>query len=100
MVSEGHRLGRLQVREPGHDVGSMGFRLFRQGLHQLTQLVVERIERVAHPQAEIGRHLVIARARRVQASGSRADQLGKARLDVHVDVFKRAGKLEFAAFDL
>ena len=46
--------------------------------------------RVAHPQPEIGRHLVVARARGVQPAGRLADQLGEPALHVHVDVFERA----------
>ena len=47
------------------------------------------VDRVAHPQAEVGRHLVVAAARGVQAPGHRADQLGEAALDGHVDVLER-----------
>ena len=46
------------------------------------------VARVAHPQPEVGRHLVVARARGVQPSGRGADQLGEAALDRHVDVLE------------
>ena len=55
---------------------------------------------VAHPQAEIGRHLVVARARGVQAAGGFADDFLEAGLDVHVDVFERGLELEPAGLDL
>ena len=62
-------------------------------------LLVEAVDRLAHPEPEVGRDLVVARARRVQAPGRLADQLPEPRLDVHVDVFERGLKLEVAALD-
>ena len=64
----------------------------------------DRVDGVAHPEAEIDRDLVVARAGGVEAPGRRADDLGKAAFDVHMDVFERARKrkrprLDFA-FDL
>ncbi len=56
--------------------------------------------RVAHPQPEVGRHLVVARARGVQAPGGLADQFAEPALDIHVDVFERAAEGELAALDL
>ena len=43
---------------------------------------------IAHPQAEIGRHLIVAAARGVQPPGGRADQLRQPRFGDHVDVLK------------
>ena len=70
--------------------------------HQLQrgQLAVDGVDRVAHPEPEIGRHLIVARARRVQPPGGRADQILQAAFDVHMHVFKLALELEFAALDL
>ena len=45
---------------------------------------------LAHPQPEIGRHLVVARARGVQPPRGIADQLLQPRLDVEMDVFELA----------
>jgi hypothetical protein len=50
------------------------------------------------PEAEIERHLVVARACGVQPPGGRADQFGKPRLDVHVDVFELAREDESGPF--
>ena len=55
---------------------------------------------VAHPKPEIGRDLIVARARGVQPPGRRPDQLGEPALDVHMDVLERALEGEFAGFDL
>ena len=61
---------------------------------------VERVDRIAHPQPEIGRHLIVARARRVQPAGRLADQRRQARLDVHVHVLEVAPQLQPAAVRL
>ena len=47
------------------------------------------VDRVAHEQAEIGRHLVVARARGVELARDRTDQFGQPLLDMHVDVLER-----------
>ena len=47
------------------------------------------VDRPAHPEAEIGRHLVVARAGGVEAPGGGADQLPEPGLDMHVDVLER-----------
>ena len=70
----------------------------------MSDLDEDRVDRVAHPEAEIDRDLVVARARGVEAPGRRADDLGKAAFHVHMDVFERAlkrkrSRLDFA-FDL
>ena len=87
VMAEGHRLGDLQMRVAGHHC--VGFRLgpIDQRLLQVAHREVEAVDRAAHPQPEIGRDLVVARARGMQAPRRRADQLGEPRLDVHVDVF-------------
>ena len=55
---------------------------------------------VAHPEPEVGRHLVVARARGMQPAGRRPDQLGEPALHVHVDVLERAIEAELAALHL
>ena len=99
-MAEGDRLRALQMREAGHDGVGEGLGLRGQRELQGAQLAVDLVDGVAHPEAEIGRHLVVARARRVQPPGRIADQLAQARLDVHVDVFERARELEAALGDL
>ena len=46
------------------------------------------IDGVAHPEAEIGRDLIVARARGVESSGNRPDQFGQPRFGDHVNIFK------------
>ena len=61
---------------------------------------IDRVDRVAHPEPEIGRNLIVARARRVQPSRRLADQLGQPAFHVHMDVFERALEGELARLDL
>ena len=58
------------------------------------------LELALHPEAQVDRHLVVARACGMQAARRGADQLGKPRLDIHVDVFEAGREFELAGFDL
>jgi hypothetical protein len=100
VVPEGQRLRRLQMGEAGHDRASMGLCLVEKGVLQALQLHIQRVDLVADPESEIGRHLIVARACRVQPPGRIADQLPQPGLDVHVDVFEGRGETEFTALDL
>ncbi len=77
MVAEGHRLRGLQMREARHHGVGMLERLLGQRALIGGERRVEAVDRVAHPQPEIGRDLVVARARGVQPPGRRPDQLGE-----------------------
>ena len=99
VVTEGHGLRALQVGEAGHDAVGLFQRACRQHLLQAGDLLDEPVHGVADPEPEIHRHLVVARACRVQPSGGRADVGGEPRLDVHVDVLERALEGEAAALD-
>ena len=100
MVAERGRLRRLQMGEAGHDGGGVFGRAGGQRVHQRGQRSVLGVDGVAHPEAEIGRDLVIAAARGVQAPSGLADAFGQARLDVHVHVFQRLVPGEHARFDI
>src|SRR3546814_18984980 len=69
-----------------------------------SDLVLQRrvysIDLVAHPQAEIRRHLIVARTRGMQPTRGSPDQLGEARFHVHVDVFELAPEGEPAGAQL
>ena len=99
-MAEGDRLGRLQVGEARHQRRRMGLGLGEQGPLQVRQGDHHPIAGGAHPQAQVQRHLVVARARGVQPSGRRPDQFAEPALDVHMDVLERALELEFARLDL
>ena len=104
MMAEGDRLRRLQMGEARHDHTGALERAGRERPLQLSDLDEDRVDRVAHPEAEIDGDLIVARARGVQPSGRRPDDFGEAAFDVHMDVFERAlerkrPRLDFA-FDL
>ena len=88
MVAQRDRLRGLQVGEAGHDAGSMFARTGNQRDLQCLEAGIHPVAGIAHPQAEIGRHLIVAAARRVQPACRRADQFGKAAFGGHVNVFK------------
>ena len=100
VMAEGHGLGGLQVGEARHHRSGMGQRLLGKRALVGGQARIEPVDGVAHPQPEVGRDLVVARARGVQPPGRRPDQLGEPRLDVHMDVFQRPLELEPAALHL
>jgi hypothetical protein len=100
VMAEGDGLRTLQMREAGHHGVEIGVGLRRERGLQRTELSIHRVDRVAHEEAEVGRHLVVPRARGVESSGRLADDLLQPRLDVHVDVFERARKREAASLDL
>ena len=95
-----HRLCRLQMREPGHHPVRAGFGLLDKRPLQRPDAGNCRIALVPHPKPKIGRDLVIPAPRGMKPSRRRTDQLVQARLDVHVDVFKRGLKPELAGVNL
>ena len=100
MVAEGHRLRGLQMREARHHGRGVFERLLGERALVGGKRRVEGVDRGPHPEPEIGRDLVVARARGMQPPRRRPDQLGEPALDVHVDVFERALELELAGLDL
>ena len=100
MMPERHRLRGLQMREARHDGRGVRQRLLGERLLIAGQRRVDVVDRVAHPELEVGRDLVVARTRGVQPPGRRPDQLGEPRLDVHMDVFERPLEAELARLHL
>ena len=88
MVRGGHRLGALQMSVTRHDrvAGPRGQpdERFLEAPHRGN----ERRRLVAHPKAQIGCHLIVARTRRVQFGPGRPDFFGQSRLDVHVHILE------------
>ena len=78
VVAEGHRLRDLQVREARHDERGVARRPGRAArARSAASSQRMRVDRVAQPQAHVGRDLVVARAAGVQALAGVADQLGQ-----------------------
>ena len=100
MMAESHGLRDLQMGIAGHHGAGVLKRLGRQRVLQPAKRPIHVIEVVADIQLEIGRHLVIARARRVQPAGWLADQRLQPRFHIHMHVFERARKRERARLDL
>ena len=90
MMPERHRLRGLQMRQPRHHRIGMFQRLRGERTLIIRQRNIELVDGVAHPQAEIGRHLIVARPRGVQPPRRRADQLGQAQFHIHMHVFQRS----------
>ena len=99
MMAESHRLGRLQMRETGHNRIGMGFGFIYQDAHKGMNLGADMVERVTHIKPKIGRHLVIARARRMQPPGCLTDNLSQPCLNIHMNIFKRARKIKCAGIN-
>ena len=88
MVAERHRLRDLQMGEARHDRVGMLLGALDQHALQAADRIGRLVAGIAHPKAEVGRDLVVARARGVQPPGRFADQLAEAVLDGHVDVLE------------
>src|SRR3984893_17566282 len=100
MMTEGDRLRRLQMGKPRHHACRMGERLFGKRRLQAVQLLIERADGVANPEAEIERDLIVARARGVRTPRRRgSDYLSKPSLDIHMNIFERARKIERSRLD-
>src|SRR3546814_13819809 len=74
MMAERHRLRDLKMREARHDTAGMFVGARQQSGLNRSQPRVDARARGAHPQAEVGRDLVVARTRGVEAAGGFADQ--------------------------
>jgi hypothetical protein len=99
MMPEGHGLRRLQMGEARHDGARMFFGARQQRFLEVAELAIEMVDRVADIELEVGRHLVVARAGGVKPARRRADEVGKPRFHVHVDVFEVAPEFELVPFD-
>jgi len=87
-MAKADRLRRLQMGEARHDRLGLFLGAIHERLLQRRQRAVSHVHRVPHPEPEIGRDLVIARTRRMQASRHRPDYLRQTRFHVHMNVFK------------
>ena len=99
VVAEGHRLRRLEMGEARHYRRRVRLGLVEEGGDQALQRLGGAGQLALRPEAEIDRHLVVARAGGVQPSGRRPDQLGKPRFHVHVDVLELGREDERSGLD-
>ena len=76
MVAKGHRLRGLHMRKTRHHCSGFFSRQIHQGRLQCMRHRQNIINRITQVQANIGRHLVIARASRMQFFARVTDALG------------------------
>jgi hypothetical protein len=100
VVAEGDRLRHLQVREAGHRRGGVLLGEVEQGGLVGLEQRLEPVDLLAQPEADVGGHLVVARAAGVQALAGVADQRGEALLDVEMHVLVVERPLELLGLDL
>jgi hypothetical protein len=86
VVREVDRLGALEVGVARHRPVEVALGGVRQRAGERRRAVRGRRSRLAREERHVGGDLVVARARRVQASADRTDELGQPTLDRHVDV--------------
>ena len=96
----GHRLRDLEMGEAGHHPVLPPLGLPQEGAHQALDPPHRVVAGVPDPQPQVRRHLVVARARRVQPPRRLADQGAQPGLHVHVDVLQIGAEVERAALDL
>ena len=99
-MAEGDRLRGLQMGEARHDGGGMDKRRLGERELEHREQRVDGVDLVPYIEAEIGRHLIVARSCRMQLAGDRSDQLGEPPLDVQVNVLERPAEVECASLDL
>ena len=99
-MAEGDRLRGLQMGEARHHRTRMVERLGGERQLKRAKRAVERADLVPHIELEIGRHLVVARARGMELAGHRPDQLAQPALDIEMNVLERARESELAGLDL
>ena len=99
-MAERHGLGDLEMGEARHHGCRMKLGLADERRLQRLDRAVEPVDGVAHPELEVGRDLIVARARGVQPAGRRADELVQARLDIEVDILVLGAEGEGSALDL
>ena len=99
-MAEGDRLGRLEMGEARHHRARVLQRLVGERELKRGERPVDGSDLVPHIELEIGRDLVVARARGVELARHGPDQLAQAALDIEMNVLERARELELACLDL
>ena len=100
VVRQIHGLRALKVRVAGHGPVEVARGEVEHHVHQVEQSAPVTVSVCAHEQRDIGGHLVVARACRVELAAHRPGDLGKAPLDRHVDVLVVGMDLEAVVLDL
>ena len=94
MVAERYGLGALEMGVARHGVGGMRQREVAERLYERLRAGGGELALLAHDHAVEQRHLVVARAGRVEATRGRADLLAQENLDVGVDILELGAPLD------
>ena len=94
VMAEIHGLGALQMRVAGHRPVDVLLRARQQRGHQSSDRLLRSHAALARVHRQVGHHLVVARAGRVQPAADRPCDLGQAPLDRHVNVLVADGERE------
>jgi hypothetical protein len=105
IVGGQHGLGALQVRVGGHDHMQVARRTVHEGPLQFGEQAVHAVDRVAGPEPQVGGHLVVATAARMQFAAHVPQAVDQRLLDVHVHIFQflpqgKLAPIHLAADDL
>ena len=95
-----HGLRTLHVGIGRQDAVGIALGPLEPGLLEQAELSVDRVDRLANPEPQVGGHLVVATAGGVQLASDIPQAVGERPLDVHVDVFQLdvEGKLALLNF--
>ena len=99
-MAEGDRLCHLQVREARHRRGRFTFGQIKQVELKLFEQHHDVVNRIAQIEADIRRHLIVARTPGMQSLASIADEHGQALFDVQVHILKVERPCKAAGLDL
>ena len=96
VVAERHGLGDLHVREARHDHVGTGLGLVNKHVLEVFDAMNDFVDFGAQIETDVGRHLVVAGAARVEALAGVADKSSEARFDIEMHVFELKLPLERA----
>ena len=100
LMAREHRLGPAQVRVARDHEPLLAHREAEERALEFEQARVEPVDRPPAVEPEVGGHLVVAAAGRMQLAADVTEPGRQGRLDVEMDVFLRGGELEQAPVDL
>ena len=89
-----HRLGPLHVRVAGQDHVGVGSQRPTNARCRSDKPPIDLVDRLADPQSQVGRDLIVAAAGGVQLAADVAEAIDQGLFDVHVDVFQFGAERE------
>ena len=83
-----HRLGPLRMGIAGQDHVQVAVAAAHEGPLQVDQPLVDLVDRLADPEPQVGRDLIVAAAAGMELAAGVAEPVDQGPLDVHVDIFQ------------